>query len=439
MTTQRLPVPGSDSDTWGSVLNGFLEVEHNPDGTLKAAGSLAAKADTSSLATVATTGSYNDLSSQPTIPTISDASNSVKGIVQLAGDLAGTAAAPAIAAGAVTGAKIANTTITDANISASAAIAKSKLAALNIADADVSAISESKITNLTTDLAAKVITSRQILVGNGLTGGGDLSADRTLSASFGTVTAQTTFGASSTSGASTSLARADHTHGTPAHDAAAHSAIKHSDLAAPLATVDWNAQRLSGLAQATSANDAVSKTYLNNWVPTPDLQGWLAWNYDPVLCSAASNLTTQTVAVAKVVLPVAITVTNIAFHLVNAGVSLTSGQSFVGLYDSTGARQAVSADQSTSWTSTGLKTVAMASSYAAAAGTYYVALLCNGTTPMGPARTNSSGAIIANAGLSVANYRFGIAATGQTALPGSFTPSSMTAGTGAIGFWCAIS
>lgn len=31
----RLPQPGGDEDTWGSVLNDFLEVSHNSDGTLK--------------------------------------------------------------------------------------------------------------------------------------------------------------------------------------------------------------------------------------------------------------------------------------------------------------------------------------------------------------------------------------------------------------------
>jgi hypothetical protein len=34
MATQRLPIPGSDDGTWGNILNGFLEVSHNPDGTL---------------------------------------------------------------------------------------------------------------------------------------------------------------------------------------------------------------------------------------------------------------------------------------------------------------------------------------------------------------------------------------------------------------------
>lgn len=31
----RLPTPGGDSGNWGTVLNEYLEVEHNPDGTHK--------------------------------------------------------------------------------------------------------------------------------------------------------------------------------------------------------------------------------------------------------------------------------------------------------------------------------------------------------------------------------------------------------------------
>jgi hypothetical protein len=61
--------------------------------------------------------------------------------------------------------------------------------ATQIVNADVSdtaAINQAKIENLTTDLAGKVPTSRSVSSGTGLTGGGDLSADRTLSVSFGT-------------------------------------------------------------------------------------------------------------------------------------------------------------------------------------------------------------------------------------------------------------
>ena len=62
-------------------------------------------------------------------------------------------------------------------------------AASQIVNADVSdtaAINQAKIENLTTDLAAKVSTSTQVVAGTGLTGGGDLTTSRTLDVSFGT-------------------------------------------------------------------------------------------------------------------------------------------------------------------------------------------------------------------------------------------------------------
>jgi hypothetical protein len=34
-TSQRLPVPGQDGGEWGDILNGFLTVSHNTDGTLR--------------------------------------------------------------------------------------------------------------------------------------------------------------------------------------------------------------------------------------------------------------------------------------------------------------------------------------------------------------------------------------------------------------------
>ncbi len=210
----RLPQPGSDDGTWGEILNDYLSVAHNSDGTVKD-GSVGTSSmqngavGTTQLADSAVTlpkintsnvaGSGQTLTFDGTDLTwvtsgsgvVPDANASTKGIMQLAGDLAGaggTAAAPLISAGAVTGAKIANTTITDANISAGAAIAKSKLASLSIVDADVSTISEGKITGLTSDLNGKVPTTRLISTSTGLSGGGDLSADRTLSVTADTTT-----------------------------------------------------------------------------------------------------------------------------------------------------------------------------------------------------------------------------------------------------------
>ncbi|EDK72540.1 conserved hypothetical protein [candidate division TM7 genomosp. GTL1] len=174
----RLPIPGSDSGSWGTILNDFLSVEHNSDGTLKASGSLEDKADNTAVVHNTgdeSVGGIKTFTSSPIVPTptsntqtanksyvdsvvgagASDATTTSNGVVRLAGDLGGagtTATAPVISSGA----------ITDAKVSASANIAQSKVA------------------NLTSTLAGKVPTTRTITTGTGLSGGGDLSTDRTL-------------------------------------------------------------------------------------------------------------------------------------------------------------------------------------------------------------------------------------------------------------------
>lgn len=64
---------------------------------------------------------------------------------------------------------VADGAITDVKVNAAANIAKSKLASLNIEDADVNTISQSKVTNLETDLDNKV-------------GAGPLSGDKKVTA-----------------------------------------------------------------------------------------------------------------------------------------------------------------------------------------------------------------------------------------------------------------
>ena len=80
----------------------------------------------------------------------------------------------------------------------------------------------------------------------------------------GAVTAQTTFGASSSNGTGTALSLTNHAHGTPTHDAAAHSAIKISDLAAPTATVSMGSQIVSNVATPSATTDAANKAYVDN-------------------------------------------------------------------------------------------------------------------------------------------------------------------------------
>lgn len=71
----RLPSPGSDANNWGSILNDYLQQALASDGTL----------------VTSSTNSYTGN------PNTNLASGSKPGLVQLAGDLTGTAASPALA------------------------------------------------------------------------------------------------------------------------------------------------------------------------------------------------------------------------------------------------------------------------------------------------------------------------------------------------------
>jgi len=99
----RLPTPGGDQNTWGTVLNDFLSIAHNTDGTLKDAAitGLAGQSVSSSAPADNDVLAYNSLTQEwePVAPgavSVPDASAGVKGILKLTGDLAGTADIPLV-------------------------------------------------------------------------------------------------------------------------------------------------------------------------------------------------------------------------------------------------------------------------------------------------------------------------------------------------------
>jgi len=108
----RLPQPGGDDGNWGSILNDFLGQVHNTDGTLKAniVGSAALAPNSVTDVILGATGGSNgqvlvkdsSVSSGLAWQTVSgggavpDANSSTKGVIQLAGDLGGTAASPTV-------------------------------------------------------------------------------------------------------------------------------------------------------------------------------------------------------------------------------------------------------------------------------------------------------------------------------------------------------
>lgn len=95
----RLPTPGADDGTWGNVLNDFLSVSHNADGSLKALPYVptSEKGQPNGVASLDGTGKVPS-SQLPPAGATPDATATSKGIVQLAGDLGGTAASPTVPA-----------------------------------------------------------------------------------------------------------------------------------------------------------------------------------------------------------------------------------------------------------------------------------------------------------------------------------------------------
>lgn len=165
----RLPQPGSDAGTWGSVLNEFLAVSHTATGQLKS-GSVTPtqlQANTPVAGQILTTDGADFVWSSPSDGSapVPDATVSTKGLIRLSGDLAGDALTPQVGYGKIIGGEnghIATGTIINANIHPTAAISKSKLAPLAITNNDISNsanIAQSKIANLGTTLLGKADTA----------------------------------------------------------------------------------------------------------------------------------------------------------------------------------------------------------------------------------------------------------------------------------------
>jgi len=198
----RLPIPGADADSWGDILNDYLQVSLASNGTLKPdAVTPAAIQDDSVSGTklqdnsitsakldvpggsdgqvlTKDSGTSSGLAWTSTAGAPPDADATTKGVLRLAGDLGGTATAPTIPV--LAGGSTAQYFRGDKSWQT---LDKT---AVGLANVDNTSDASKPISTATqTALNTKATTARTISAGAGLTGGGDLSADRTIAANFG--------------------------------------------------------------------------------------------------------------------------------------------------------------------------------------------------------------------------------------------------------------
>ena len=92
----RLPIPGADNGSWGEILNDFLRVEHNDDGTLKTSYVDSSQKGQAGGVAELDGGGKVPSSQLPASALVGDATAAQKGIMRLTGDLGGTADSPTV-------------------------------------------------------------------------------------------------------------------------------------------------------------------------------------------------------------------------------------------------------------------------------------------------------------------------------------------------------
>jgi hypothetical protein len=152
----------------------------------------------------------------------------------------------------------------------------------------------------------------------------------------------------------------------------------------------------------------------------------IAWNFQVGIVVGSTGPTSGTVLMQKVWLRQDATITNVCIGIGSAGVTLTAGQNFAGLYDTSGNRIGVTADQSAVWNSAGFKQMPLTAPVPVVAGAYYVALVSNAATTPTLARGGVITSSFPNANLTAVNGAFTTGPVGQTSLPLSITMAART-------------
>ena len=172
---------------------------------------------------------------------------------------------------------------------------------------------------------------------------------------------------------------------------------------------------------AGGGSGGITAQSLALWLPS-DNPTVLGWSFDPLIGDTTTQaLSSGVTAYSRVPLPGTVTVSSVITGIMAAGSGLTFARA--GIYAPDGTLIAQTADQSTAWTSTGLKTMALTAeagqSLTLSVPWVHVAILAIGTTRPAPIRRNAAGVSLDTAisiGLTSATYRMGYALS-QSSLP----------------------
>lgn len=224
---------------------------------------------------------------------------------------------------------------------------------------------------------------------------------------------------------------------------ATYVAVSTRGVANGVATLD--ASTLVPLAQLPRSNEF-----------GPQDSGFTAWSFDPACTDGTGqSLFKGYIYFSAIVIRKTVSLSNLWYFNVGfSGGSVLNTNSFGGLYDSSGTRVAVTNAINTRFVATngtgstgGSTSLPLTGSYSAAPGTYWVAILLNGTYTdpggayNGPmlARGASAGTPTAGGARASGNARhMKLTATGQTSMPSSFDPAAgVTWDANAI--WAAVS
>lgn len=328
----RLPIPGADDGTWGSLLNDFLSVEHNTDGSLKTSGSLATKATDSS-------------------------------VVHLAGT---------------------ETVTGDKNFTGA----------------------------LQHNSNPVVDTTRKVITGTGITGGGDLSTDRTLTVSYGTTAGTAAAGNDARITGAEQTANKGAVNGYAGLDGTTKVPI---------------AQLPTGTSSTQVALGNHTHSQLLGMYPLSAYGFFTAST--PIEAALGNSTIGNGLFIARIFVPAGTPIAGIGTIVRTAGTLSGGGENSFAIYEDNGTFDASTVTDNNLWATAGWRTKTFTTPIAAQGIDRFVfaGIMVNGYSSVPYVLYNVQGGGITGTtggGYNVVNHRRSFYLNGASSWPGSFTPAT---------------